>query len=163
MLCLCLITFFLHQSYDDPVLAVAPGKLENSLPSLQKELLASTIYPFLIITLSPLFRLALSSSLSFLLTSLSFGVKSGEMNTLDKFSSLLFLRLLALDNTSFLITALSAVTLIRCYLLIVLKMARIRINTRNYTKEKPYLINSYFLFKIGRKKVNRVSKIRVCM
>ena len=42
-------------------------------------------------------------------------------------------------------------------------MARIRINTRTHTKEKPYLINSYF-FKIGKaKKVNRVSKIRVCM
>ena len=24
------------------------------------------------------------------------------------------------------------------------KMARLRINTRNHTKEKPYLINSYF-------------------
>ena len=43
-------------------------------------------------------------------------------------------------------------------------MARIRINTRTHTKEKPYLINSYFFFKIGKaKKVNRVSKIRVCM
>ena len=31
------------------------------------------------------------------------------------------------------------------------KMARIRINTRNNTKEKPYLINSYF-FKIGKAK-----------
>ena len=42
-------------------------------------------------------------------------------------------------------------------------MARIRINTRTHTKEKPYLINSYFL-KIGKAKtVNRVSKIRVCM
>ena len=42
-------------------------------------------------------------------------------------------------------------------------MARIRINTRTHTKEKPYLINSYF-FKIGKaKKVNRVSKKRVCM
>ena len=30
-------------------------------------------------------------------------------------------------------------------------MARIRINTRNHTKEKPYLINSYF-FKIGKAK-----------
>ena len=40
-------------------------------------------------------------------------------------------------------------------------MARIRINTRNHTKEKPYLTNSYFL-KIGKaKKVNRVSKIHV--
>ena len=44
------------------------------------------------------------------------------------------------------------------------KMARIRINTRTHTKEKPYLINSYFFFKIGKaKKVNRVSKIRECM
>ena len=42
-------------------------------------------------------------------------------------------------------------------------MARIRINPRTHTKEKPYLINSNF-FKIGKaKKVNRVSKIRVCM
>ena len=44
-------------------------------------------------------------------------------------------------------------------------MARIRINTRTRTKEKPYLVNSYF-FKIGKaKKVNRMSKIlvRVCM
>ena len=42
-------------------------------------------------------------------------------------------------------------------------MARIRINTRTNTKEKPYLINSYFFFKIGKaKKVNRVSKICVC-
>ena len=38
-------------------------------------------------------------------------------------------------------------------------MARIRINTRTHTKEKPYLINSYFFFKIGKaKKVNKVSK-----
>ena len=43
------------------------------------------------------------------------------------------------------------------------KMARIRFNTRTHTKEKPYLINSYF-FKIRKaKKVNRVSKIRVRM
>ena len=43
-------------------------------------------------------------------------------------------------------------------------MARIRINTRTHTKEKPYLKNSYFFFKIGKaKEVNRVSKIRVCM
>ena len=42
-------------------------------------------------------------------------------------------------------------------------MVRVRINTRTHTKEKPYLINSYF-FKIGKaKKVNRVSKIRICM
>ena len=42
-------------------------------------------------------------------------------------------------------------------------MAQIQINTRTHTKEKPYLINSY-LFKIGKaKKVNRVSKIRVCI
>ena len=42
-------------------------------------------------------------------------------------------------------------------------MARIRINTRTHTKEKPYLINSYFFSKLVRqKKVNRVSKIRVC-
>ena len=42
-------------------------------------------------------------------------------------------------------------------------MARIRINTRTHTKEKPYLIDSYF-FTIGKaEKVNRVSKIRVCM
>ena len=41
-------------------------------------------------------------------------------------------------------------------------MAQIRINTRNHTKEKPYLINSYFFFKIGEAKtVNRVSKIHV--
>ena len=34
---------------------------------------------------------------------------------------------------------------------------------RSHTKEKLYLINLYF-FKIGKaKKVNRVSKIRVCM
>ena len=40
-------------------------------------------------------------------------------------------------------------------------MARIRINTRTHTKEKPCLINSYF-FKIGKaKKVIRVSKIHV--
>ena len=31
-------------------------------------------------------------------------------------------------------------------------MARIRINTRTHTKEKPYLINSYFFFKIGKAK-----------
>ena len=43
-------------------------------------------------------------------------------------------------------------------------MARIGINTRTHTKEKPYLINLYFFFKIGKaKKVNRVSKICVCM
>ena len=43
-------------------------------------------------------------------------------------------------------------------------MAQIRINTRTNTKEKLYLINSYFFFKIGKaKKVNRVSKIHVCM
>ena len=41
-------------------------------------------------------------------------------------------------------------------------MARIRINTRTHTKEKPYLTNSHFFFKIGKaEKVNRVSKIRV--
>ena len=41
-------------------------------------------------------------------------------------------------------------------------MARIRINTRTHTKEKPYLINSYFFFEIGKaKKVNRMSKIHV--
>ena len=34
------------------------------------------------------------------------------------------------------------------------KMARIRINTRNHTKEKPYLINSYFFFKIGKAKTS---------
>ena len=45
------------------------------------------------------------------------------------------------------------------------KMSPIRINTRNHTKEKPYLINSYFFlsifFKVGKakKKVNRMSKI----
>ena len=32
------------------------------------------------------------------------------------------------------------------------KMARIRINTRTHTKEKPHLINSYFFFKIGKAK-----------
>ena len=40
-------------------------------------------------------------------------------------------------------------------------MARIRINTRNHNKEKPYLINSYF-FGRAKKKVNRVSK-NTCM
>ena len=44
------------------------------------------------------------------------------------------------------------------------RMARIRINTTTHTKEKPHLINSYFFSKIGKaKRVNRVSKIRVCM
>ena len=44
------------------------------------------------------------------------------------------------------------------------KIARIRINTRTHTKEKLYLIILYFFFKIGKaKKVNRVSKIPVCM
>ena len=46
------------------------------------------------------------------------------------------------------------------------KMAWIRINTRNHTKEKPYLIDSYFFFffKIDKaKKVNRVSKIHAWM
>ena len=53
------------------------------------------------------------------------------------------------------------------------KMARIRINTRTHTKEKPYLINSYFFFqnwygkkkkkKKKKKKTDKVSKIRVCM
>ena len=43
-------------------------------------------------------------------------------------------------------------------------MARIRINTRTHTKEKPYLINAYFFFKIGKAtKVNRMSKMHVCM
>ena len=32
------------------------------------------------------------------------------------------------------------------------KMAQIRINTRTHTKEKPYLINSYFLSKLVRQK-----------
>ena len=32
------------------------------------------------------------------------------------------------------------------------KMARIRINTRTHTKEKPYLINSYLFFKLVRQK-----------
>ena len=32
------------------------------------------------------------------------------------------------------------------------KMARIRINTRNHTKEKPYLINLYFFFKVSKAK-----------
>ena len=41
-------------------------------------------------------------------------------------------------------------------------------NTRNHTKEKPYLVNSgffvvVFVFKIVQAKVNRVSKIHVCM
>ena len=41
-------------------------------------------------------------------------------------------------------------------------MASIRINTRAHTKEKPYQICIFF--KIGKaKKVNRMSKIRVCM
>ena len=42
-------------------------------------------------------------------------------------------------------------------------MERIRINTMTHTKEKPYLINSYFFKIVKAKKVNRVSKIRVCM
>ena len=42
-------------------------------------------------------------------------------------------------------------------------MARIRINTRTHIEEKPYLINSYFFQNGKAKKVNRVSKIRVCM
>ena len=41
------------------------------------------------------------------------------------------------------------------------KMARIRINTRTHTKEKPYLVNSYFFKIFKAKKVNRVSKIHV--
>ena len=48
------------------------------------------------------------------------------------------------------------------------KMVRIRINTRNHTKEKQGLETIpdkfVFSFKIGKaKKVNRVSKIHVCM
>ena len=43
------------------------------------------------------------------------------------------------------------------------KMARIGINTRNHTKEKPYWWIPIFFFKIGKaKKVNRVSKICLC-
>ena len=42
------------------------------------------------------------------------------------------------------------------------KMARIRINTRNHIKEKPYLVNSYFCQNWYGKKVNRVSK-KTCM
>ena len=42
-------------------------------------------------------------------------------------------------------------------------MARIRINTRNDTKEKPYLINWYF-FKIGKaKKSIGFTKQNTCM
>ena len=39
------------------------------------------------------------------------------------------------------------------------KMARIRINTRNHTKEKPYLINSYLFSQL----VRQTSQIRVCV
>ena len=43
-------------------------------------------------------------------------------------------------------------------------MSRIKINTRNHTKEKPYLINSFFFSKIGKaKKVFRVGKIHCYM
>ena len=42
-------------------------------------------------------------------------------------------------------------------------MVRIWINIRTHTKEKPYLINPYVLVNGKAKKVNRVSKIRVCM
>ena len=40
-------------------------------------------------------------------------------------------------------------------------MARIRINTRTHTIEKPYLINSYFFFKIG--KAKKVNEQNTCM
>ena len=43
------------------------------------------------------------------------------------------------------------------------KKAPIRINIRTHTKEKPYLMNSYFFQNRWGKKVNKVSKIRVCM
>ena len=44
-------------------------------------------------------------------------------------------------------------------------LTQIRINTRNHIEEKPYLINSYFFFKIGKakKKVKRVSKMQECL
>ena len=41
-------------------------------------------------------------------------------------------------------------------------MARIRINTRTHTKEKPYLINSYF-FKIGKAKKSQYGEQNTCM
>ena len=34
-------------------------------------------------------------------------------------------------------------------------MARIRINTMTHTKEKPYLINLYFFFEIGKAKKSK--------
>ena len=40
-------------------------------------------------------------------------------------------------------------------------MARIRI--RNHTKEKPYLINSYFFFKIGKAKKSQYGEQNTCM
>ena len=49
-----------------------------------------------------------------------------------------------------------------CYFIDCSKMARIRINTRSRTEEKPYMVNLYFFCKIDKaKRVNRVSKIRV--
>ena len=42
-------------------------------------------------------------------------------------------------------------------------MARIRINTRTHTKEKPYLINSYFFFKIGKAKKVNYGEQNTCM
>ena len=42
-------------------------------------------------------------------------------------------------------------------------MAQKRINTRNLTQDKPYMINSQYLQNWEGKKVNMVSKIDVCM
>ena len=42
-------------------------------------------------------------------------------------------------------------------------MARIRINTRTHTKEKPYLINLYFFFKIGKAKKSQKGEQNTCM
>ena len=39
-------------------------------------------------------------------------------------------------------------------------MARISINTRKHTKEKPYLINSYFLSKLVRQKTKTKTKTK---
>ena len=51
-----------------------------------------------------------------------------------------------------------------CYFIDCSKMARIRINTRSRTEEKPYTVLIYIFCKIDKaKKVNRVSKIRVFM
>ena len=43
------------------------------------------------------------------------------------------------------------------------KMARIRINIRTHTKEKPYLINSFFFFKIGKAKKVNIGEQNRCM